>query len=91
MCVFYSGTNGGYREEPVDHRLTDREWADEWRHLDHVSLQADATRLLMGLPYRKRCYLFYLANYICTTYLATFGSPDNKESPTLIYKLRFKG
>ncbi|KAM9408999.1 protein CBFA2T2 isoform 1-T2 [Pholidichthys leucotaenia] len=30
------GSNGGYREEPVDHRLTDREWADEWRHLDHV-------------------------------------------------------
>ncbi|XP_036387043.1 protein CBFA2T2-like isoform X1 [Megalops cyprinoides] len=30
------GTNGGYREEPVDHRLTEREWADEWRHLDHV-------------------------------------------------------
>uniref|UniRef100_W5LXS9 CBFA2/RUNX1 partner transcriptional co-repressor 2 n=1 Tax=Lepisosteus oculatus TaxID=7918 RepID=W5LXS9_LEPOC len=30
------GANGGYREEPVDHRLTDREWADEWRHLDHV-------------------------------------------------------
>ncbi|KAJ8369600.1 hypothetical protein SKAU_G00096280 [Synaphobranchus kaupii] len=30
------GTNGGYREEPVDHRLTDREWADEWRHLDQV-------------------------------------------------------
>uniref|UniRef100_A0A8C6SNQ8 NHR2-like domain-containing protein n=1 Tax=Neogobius melanostomus TaxID=47308 RepID=A0A8C6SNQ8_9GOBI len=29
-------TNGAYREEPVDHRLTDREWADEWRHLDHV-------------------------------------------------------
>ncbi|XP_066558874.1 protein CBFA2T2 isoform X2 [Amia ocellicauda] len=32
----HPGTNGGYREEPVDHRLTDREWADEWRHLDHV-------------------------------------------------------
>ncbi|CAL8402856.1 unnamed protein product [Arctogadus glacialis] len=31
-----AGTNGAYREEPVDHRLTDREWADEWRHLDHV-------------------------------------------------------
>ncbi|XP_030633347.1 protein CBFA2T2 [Chanos chanos] len=30
------GTNGGYREEPVDHRLTEREWAEEWRHLDHV-------------------------------------------------------
>lgn len=37
LCVFWLGTNGGYREEPVDHRLTDREWADEWRHLDHVS------------------------------------------------------
>ncbi|XP_056607625.1 protein CBFA2T2 isoform X1 [Triplophysa dalaica] len=30
------GTNGSYREEPVDHRLTEREWAEEWRHLDHV-------------------------------------------------------
>ncbi|XP_035236419.1 protein CBFA2T2-like isoform X1 [Anguilla anguilla] len=30
------GANRGYREDPVDHRLTDREWADEWRHLDHV-------------------------------------------------------
>ncbi|MGH0158814.1 UNVERIFIED_CONTAM: hypothetical protein FKN15_038789 [Acipenser sinensis] len=32
----HPGTNGGYREEPMDHRLTEREWADEWRHLDHV-------------------------------------------------------
>ncbi|KAL4655654.1 protein CBFA2T2-like isoform X1 [Arapaima gigas] len=31
-----SGTNGAYREDSVDHRLTEREWADEWRHLDHV-------------------------------------------------------
>ncbi|XP_056316613.1 protein CBFA2T2 isoform X1 [Danio aesculapii] len=31
-----TGSNGGYREEPVDHRLTEREWAEEWRHLDHV-------------------------------------------------------
>ncbi|XP_072540898.1 protein CBFA2T2 isoform X3 [Salminus brasiliensis] len=30
------GSNGGFHEEPVDHRLTEREWADEWRHLDHV-------------------------------------------------------
>ncbi|XP_051569036.1 protein CBFA2T2-like isoform X2 [Myxocyprinus asiaticus] len=30
------GSNGGYREDPVDHRLTEREWAEEWRHLDHV-------------------------------------------------------
>lgn len=34
----FSGSNGGYREEPVDHRLTEREWAEEWRHLDHVRL-----------------------------------------------------
>lgn len=20
----------------MDHRLTEREWADEWKHLDHV-------------------------------------------------------
>ncbi|KTG44791.1 hypothetical protein cypCar_00012924 [Cyprinus carpio] len=32
-----TGSNGGYREEPVDHRLTEREWAEEWRHLDHES------------------------------------------------------
>ncbi|XP_072568967.1 protein CBFA2T2 isoform X2 [Paramormyrops kingsleyae] len=31
----HQGIDGGYCEEPVDHRLTDTEWADEWRHLDH--------------------------------------------------------
>ncbi|KFW78597.1 Protein CBFA2T2, partial [Manacus vitellinus] len=31
------GLNGGYQDELVDHRLTEREWADEWKHLDHVS------------------------------------------------------
>ncbi|XP_048873985.1 protein CBFA2T2-like isoform X2 [Brienomyrus brachyistius] len=31
----HQGTDGGYCEVPVDHRLTDREWTDEWRHLDH--------------------------------------------------------
>ncbi|XP_029466877.1 protein CBFA2T2 isoform X2 [Rhinatrema bivittatum] len=30
------GINGGYRDELVDHRLTEKEWADEWKHLDHV-------------------------------------------------------
>ncbi|XP_020638036.1 protein CBFA2T2 isoform X4 [Pogona vitticeps] len=30
------GLNGGYQDELVDHRLTDREWADEWKHLDHA-------------------------------------------------------
>ena len=36
----------------MDHRLTDREWADEWRHLDHVSLQTGNTAA-NGLRYRK--------------------------------------
>ncbi|NP_001079944.1 uncharacterized protein LOC379635 [Xenopus laevis] len=35
-----SGINGnlnnGYQEELVDHRLTEREWAEEWKHLDHA-------------------------------------------------------
>nr|XP_014347424.1 PREDICTED: protein CBFA2T2 [Latimeria chalumnae] len=30
------GLNGGYRGELVNLRLTEREWADEWKHLDHV-------------------------------------------------------
>ncbi|KAH0619046.1 hypothetical protein JD844_018661 [Phrynosoma platyrhinos] len=30
------GLNGGYQDELVDHRLTEREWADEWKHLDHI-------------------------------------------------------
>uniref|UniRef100_A0A674NM10 RUNX1 partner transcriptional co-repressor 1 n=1 Tax=Takifugu rubripes TaxID=31033 RepID=A0A674NM10_TAKRU len=29
----HSGTR---QEEVIDHRLTDREWAEEWKHLDHV-------------------------------------------------------
>uniref|UniRef100_A0A8D2LS16 CBFA2/RUNX1 partner transcriptional co-repressor 2 n=1 Tax=Varanus komodoensis TaxID=61221 RepID=A0A8D2LS16_VARKO len=31
-----AGLNGGYQDELVDHRLTEREWADEWKHLDHA-------------------------------------------------------
>ncbi|XP_061903301.1 protein CBFA2T1 isoform X3 [Entelurus aequoreus] len=27
---------GGRQEEMIDHRLTEREWAEEWKHLDHV-------------------------------------------------------
>ncbi|XP_061677454.1 protein CBFA2T1 isoform X4 [Syngnathoides biaculeatus] len=27
---------GGRQEEVIDHRLTEREWAEEWKHLDHV-------------------------------------------------------
>ncbi|XP_072308698.1 protein CBFA2T2 isoform X1 [Eucyclogobius newberryi] len=42
------GTNGAYREEPVEHRLTDREWADEWRHLDHVRQQTSANNKVLN-------------------------------------------
>lgn len=35
---FLIGLNGGYQDELVDHRLTEREWADEWKHLDHVRI-----------------------------------------------------
>lgn len=35
--VFVAGMHSGTRqEEVIDHRLTDREWAEEWKHLDHV-------------------------------------------------------
>ncbi|KAK5603190.1 Protein CBFA2T1 [Crenichthys baileyi] len=27
---------GSRQEEVIDHRLTDREWAEEWKHLDHL-------------------------------------------------------
>ncbi|KAG8133777.1 hypothetical protein E2320_011536 [Naja naja] len=30
------GLHGTRQEEMIDHRLTDREWAEEWKHLDHV-------------------------------------------------------
>lgn len=28
--------HGARQEEVIDHRLTDREWAEEWKHLDNV-------------------------------------------------------
>ncbi|XP_041101443.1 protein CBFA2T1 isoform X2 [Polyodon spathula] len=30
------GMHGTRQEEVIDHRLTDREWAEEWKHLDHL-------------------------------------------------------
>uniref|UniRef100_A0A665U6N7 RUNX1 partner transcriptional co-repressor 1 n=1 Tax=Echeneis naucrates TaxID=173247 RepID=A0A665U6N7_ECHNA len=33
----WPGMHAGTRqEEVIDHRLTDREWAEEWKHLDHL-------------------------------------------------------
>lgn len=35
--LLFAGMHAGTRqEEVIDHRLTDREWAEEWKHLDHV-------------------------------------------------------
>lgn len=39
ICLSFvlAGMHAGTRqEEVIDHRLTDREWAEEWKHLDHV-------------------------------------------------------
>ncbi|XP_043566731.1 protein CBFA2T2-like isoform X1 [Chiloscyllium plagiosum] len=32
----HGGSRAVYQEEMIDHRLTDREWAEEWKHLDHL-------------------------------------------------------
>lgn len=34
--------HGARQEEVIDHRLTDREWAEEWKHLDNVRTRAAA-------------------------------------------------
>ncbi|XP_061743498.1 protein CBFA2T3 isoform X3 [Nerophis ophidion] len=31
-----TATHGARQEEVIDHRLTDREWAEEWKHLDNL-------------------------------------------------------
>ncbi|XP_035251227.1 protein CBFA2T3-like isoform X3 [Anguilla anguilla] len=31
-----AAVHGARQEEVIDHRLTDREWAEEWKHLDNV-------------------------------------------------------
>ncbi|XP_019469693.1 protein CBFA2T1 [Meleagris gallopavo] len=36
ICSFLAGLHGTRQEEMIDHRLTDREWAEEWKHLDHL-------------------------------------------------------
>uniref|UniRef100_A0A8C7M632 CBFA2/RUNX1 partner transcriptional co-repressor 3 n=2 Tax=Salmoninae TaxID=504568 RepID=A0A8C7M632_ONCKI len=31
-----TAVHGARQEEVIDHRLTDREWAEEWKHLDNL-------------------------------------------------------
>ncbi|XP_046897458.1 protein CBFA2T3 isoform X3 [Hypomesus transpacificus] len=33
-----TAVHGARQEEVIDHRLTDREWAEEWKHLDNVRI-----------------------------------------------------
>lgn len=35
---FFIAVHGARQEEVIDHRLTDREWAEEWKHLDNVRI-----------------------------------------------------
>eukprot|EP00062_Callorhinchus_milii_P022382 gi/632980169/ref/XP_007906882.1/ PREDICTED: protein CBFA2T2 [Callorhinchus milii] len=32
----HQGSRAVYQEVMIDHRLTEREWAEEWKHLDHL-------------------------------------------------------
>lgn len=38
-----AAVHGSRPEEVIDHRLTEREWAEEWKHLNNVSVQARVT------------------------------------------------
>lgn len=41
LCLwvsFFIAVLGARQEEVIDHRLTDREWAEEWKHLDNVRI-----------------------------------------------------
>lgn len=38
-----AAVHGSRPEEVIDHRLTEREWAEEWKHLNNVSVQARDT------------------------------------------------
>ncbi len=44
-CACVTAVHGTRQEEVIDHRLTDREWAEEWKHLDNVCV----TRCLVFL------------------------------------------
>lgn len=44
LCVCVAAVHGARQEEVIDHRLTDREWAEEWKHLDNVRVAG------VGLP-----------------------------------------
>lgn len=63
ICSFLAGLHGTRQEEMIDHRLTDREWAEEWKHLDHV--RAECTSMcncLKGALLRKDFFFSFKTN-----------------------------
>lgn len=42
LFVLLPAVHGARQEEVIDHRLTDREWAEEWKHLDNVCIRVIA-------------------------------------------------
>lgn len=42
LFVLLPAVHGARQEEVIDHRLTDREWAEEWKHLDNVCISVVA-------------------------------------------------
>lgn len=64
ICSFLAGLHGTRQEEMIDHRLTDREWAEEWKHLDHVRHKYTLTyNCLKGALLRQEFKLFLLKKY----------------------------
>jgi len=45
-CVCLLAVHGARQEEVIDHRLTDREWAEEWKHLDNVRISRRPSLML---------------------------------------------
>ncbi|XP_062302134.1 protein CBFA2T1 isoform X2 [Osmerus eperlanus] len=49
------GMHGGSRqEEVIDHRLTEREWAEEWKHLDHRLAPPQLLNCIMDMVEKTR-------------------------------------
>ncbi|KAM6959384.1 protein CBFA2T1 isoform 2-T2 [Aplochiton taeniatus] len=45
---------GNRQEEVIDHRLTDREWAEEWKHLDHRLAPPQLLNCIMDMVEKTR-------------------------------------
>ncbi|XP_045551037.1 protein CBFA2T1 isoform X2 [Salmo salar] len=48
------GMHGAREEEVIDHRLTDREWGEEWKHLDHYLPPPQLLNCIMDMVEKTR-------------------------------------